>query len=739
MKATVGSSQTTMGNDGSLWQYEADRVRDRMARFVIQETLSFDHFDNHRMTTLIKETLQPRYCHMFECALRQRITFHEHLARENENIMPSRDSHWETIELISELLDVFKNATTLLSIVYYPTSCLVLSQLYLMTRKLNEFGMKFPNLTGPIKKKLIKYFKELLPVMICATALNLILNRFGDETIINNIAYDLGLTDEEDTFVSRQVASFNAAFDNIFQVYLNKYGSSASNIHSMHQEAGSSSCGSNASMQMYNRLVHKNRKEARANTPSSDLGRYVASDFLGQMSIEEFNNLDILGWWKARESQFPVLAAIPRDLLSVQASTVASKSAFPVTGRVISPRRKKFTPTSVEVCICLKDHLDSMERIQHISPLEGELERVEEQIHAEEIAMNLADPIDVQQLEYGPAPAPYYGAPIVYLSYISQSTTLPQLFLTVTLNDRGWNMDMRASSHLADSTCFFSDETALEIFIPSSTRHPPLLRLHYYLLVNLRDTDGLGILVKISNGTNEGNVGQCLTPFRSNTTLNEGTVPLTRNFAVSINVTDSPTNPSNFGNGVDVVISLESIRAVSKHFANIVYGFFLEKHMAYPVVENDVKNTRSKMDLSNQLDYGSDLLREDVGNVWVLVNFPTFPMTGFSEDGSSVIATKLDTPLMLDSYASNILSATPIAERIDKLERKMIDGKLMLVDNDGKPQSKVACTVNANSDSEVEDILLEQWRETKVDDDYEPYDDDLYDAHDISEKLLALC
>ncbi|GJR45896.1 hypothetical protein Tco_1313999 [Tanacetum coccineum] len=78
-------------------------------------------------------------------------------------------------------------------------------------------------------------------------------------------------------------------------------------------------------------------------------------------------------------------------------------------------------------------------------------------------------------------------------------------------------------------------------------------------------------------------------------------------------------------------------------------------------------------------------------------------------------------------------SATPIAERIDKLERKMIDGKLMLVDDDGKPLSKVASTVNANSDSEVEDV------ETKVDDDYEPYDDDMYDGHDISEKLLALC
>ncbi|PWA85327.1 Zinc finger BED domain-containing protein DAYSLEEPER [Artemisia annua] len=69
--AAAGSSQTTMGVDGSLFVYEADRVRDRMEKFVIQETLSFDHFDNKRMTALIQETLQPRYTHVSRMTLRR--------------------------------------------------------------------------------------------------------------------------------------------------------------------------------------------------------------------------------------------------------------------------------------------------------------------------------------------------------------------------------------------------------------------------------------------------------------------------------------------------------------------------------------------------------------------------------------------------------------------------------------------------------------------------------------------
>ncbi|GKB36908.1 hypothetical protein Tco_0881850 [Tanacetum coccineum] len=45
------------------------------------------------------------------------------------------------------------------------------------------------------------------------------------------------------------------------------------------------------------------------------------------------------------------------------------------------------------------------------------------------------------------------------------------------------------------------------------------------------------------------------------------------------------------GNGIDVVVPVDSIRAVSEQFANSAYGFFLGKKVAYPVVANYVRNT----------------------------------------------------------------------------------------------------------------------------------------------------
>ena len=106
------------------------------------------------------------------------------------------------------------------------------------------------------------------------------------------------------------------------------------------------------------------------------------------MGPEEFTKVDILAGWKGRHSQFLVLATMARDLLSVQASMVALESVFSTSGRVLSIRRTGLTPASLEMCICLKDHLDAAERIQNISSLEDGLE-YEIQLHDVEVEEGL--------------------------------------------------------------------------------------------------------------------------------------------------------------------------------------------------------------------------------------------------------------------------------------------------------------------------------------------------------------
>ncbi|GKF04201.1 zinc finger BED domain-containing protein RICESLEEPER 2 [Tanacetum coccineum] len=86
---------------------------------------------------------------------------------------------------------------------------------------------------------------------------------------------------------------------------------------------------------------------------------------------------------------FPVLSRMAQDILSVQATSVASESAFSTSGRVLSIRITKLTSASLEMCMCLKDHLDTTDRIQHTSNLENSLD-FEEEILDEEVLANEA-------------------------------------------------------------------------------------------------------------------------------------------------------------------------------------------------------------------------------------------------------------------------------------------------------------------------------------------------------------
>nr|GEY28107.1 hypothetical protein [Tanacetum cinerariifolium] len=147
------------------------------------------------------------------------------------------------------------------------------------------------------------------------------------------------------------------------------------------------------------------------------------------------------------------------------------------------------------------------------------------------------------------------------------------------------------------------------------------------------------------------------------------------------------------GNGIDVVVPVKSNRVISERFANTAYGLFFRNPVAYYVVANYVRNTLGKYGLFRSMFSSStrlfsfqfssmdrldamlkngpwfirksqlilkkwhldvNLLKEDVGIVLVWVKLHGVPVTVFTEDDFSAIATKFGTPLMLDSYTSDM-------------------------------------------------------------------------------------
>nr|GEV34821.1 hypothetical protein [Tanacetum cinerariifolium] len=143
--------------------------------------------------------------------------------------------------------------------------------------------------------------------------------------------------------------------------------------------------------------------------------------------------------------------------------------------------------------------------------------------------------------------------------------------------------------------------------------------------------------------------------------------------------------------GAAVSIPLEAVEAVSSPFVNTLYGYFIGKRLAFPLVENYVKNTWAKFGIQrvqlheefflfqcntkegmesvlengpwlirseplmlNIWSHNTDLKKAEVKHAPVWVKLHHVPIVAYSEIRLSLITTQIGKPIMLDSYTSNM-------------------------------------------------------------------------------------
>ena len=66
---------------------------------------------------------------------------------------------------------------------------------------------------------------------------------------------------------------------------------------------------------------------------------------------------DVLAFWKANQFNYPTLAAMAKDYLTVQASSVPSERAFSTGVDLVTPDRCSLTGETIEKAQFLKFHL----------------------------------------------------------------------------------------------------------------------------------------------------------------------------------------------------------------------------------------------------------------------------------------------------------------------------------------------------------------------------------------------
>ncbi|XP_021996188.1 uncharacterized protein LOC110893386 [Helianthus annuus] len=144
--------------------------------------------------------------------------------------------------------------------------------------------------------------------------------------------------------------------------------------------------------------------------------------------------------------------------------------------------------------------------------------------------------------------------------------------------------------------------------------------------------------------------------------------------------------------GADVVIPMSSVKQVSDRYANTLYGYFLGKRLAFPVVDYFAKNNwvkyglsrlmmnangffffkfKTKEGMDKMVEDGPWMIRnvpiilkewsasvklekEDIKAIPVWVKMHDVPLTAYTEDGLSLLASKIGVPKMLDSYTATM-------------------------------------------------------------------------------------
>jgi len=103
--------------------------------------------------------------------------------------------------------------------------------------------------------------------------------------------------------------------------------------------------------QYFTQLRQTDENEVSTSEPEAET---ELNHYFEQPTDEE---VEPLFWWQAHSKEFPILSKMAQDYLTIQATSVASESAFSIAGNVITKTRNRLLPATSRACLCLKSYM----------------------------------------------------------------------------------------------------------------------------------------------------------------------------------------------------------------------------------------------------------------------------------------------------------------------------------------------------------------------------------------------
>ncbi|PKA55571.1 Putative AC9 transposase [Apostasia shenzhenica] len=231
---------------------------------------------------------------------------------------------------IFELLYIFKESTKSFSGCYYPTSPIFLPYVFQIFQKILEFrsDLILKTFIADMELKFKKYWEKFSLLYSIAAILD---PRQGTEAI------DTFYTEYSDFLGSNTDAEKTSIFttlQKLFSLYYREH------VASRNVERVESQTGTQKKPGIFNVLRSAAAKKSVAtNKGKTTVGEQSTPQSKPHTNLNELqfylrlgekfdDDMSLLEWWKSSSKQYPVLSALARDVLAVQASIVASESAF---------------------------------------------------------------------------------------------------------------------------------------------------------------------------------------------------------------------------------------------------------------------------------------------------------------------------------------------------------------------------------------------------------------------------
>ncbi|KZV13783.1 zinc finger BED domain-containing protein RICESLEEPER 1-like, partial [Dorcoceras hygrometricum] len=237
----------------------------------------------------------------------------------------------------------FKEATEKFSGIHYPTAPMFLPLIFNIFFKIIEFREN-PHLhffVSSMEDNFFKYWETIPLVHGLAALLDPSQGQVAFDIFFDYYAKFLGKN------VDDQKKSIMHSLQELFDLYANEQSTPSKQPEPEERSTQQGKMGALGFYQNFKRQKFKGLSVTRLN--SNEIQLYLSQYF------ETPENFDVLEYWKVNSQLYPILATIARDILPVQASSVASESAFSMCGRIIGDQRTNLNADTLGMLTCLQD------------------------------------------------------------------------------------------------------------------------------------------------------------------------------------------------------------------------------------------------------------------------------------------------------------------------------------------------------------------------------------------------